>query len=170
MDTDRPDFSKRLFCVEYPGRVNNVGRMLQTLGGVETIATVSSGETCPMFCNINLPAGVRNKEPQSGTEVPTGWRLLQTRVRRQTRDDRAPYQGESEEKNSWREHAMLFKRFRKITFYDLRDISRRSGRHYIQIWKWVTMISIQYLKKHSCYICCFLFLNFYLSNLPLFTN
>lgn len=40
MDDDKPDFSKKLFCIEYPGQVNNVNNMLNTLGGVDGIGTV----------------------------------------------------------------------------------------------------------------------------------
>lgn len=35
-----PDFSRRLVCVQYPGVVNNVDRMLETIGGIPALETV----------------------------------------------------------------------------------------------------------------------------------
>lgn len=36
-----PDFSRKLVCIQYPGKVENVDKMLQTLGGMDNIETVS---------------------------------------------------------------------------------------------------------------------------------
>lgn len=41
MDDAKPDFNRRLFCIEYPGRVENVNNMIDTLGGINSISTVS---------------------------------------------------------------------------------------------------------------------------------
>lgn len=35
-----PDFSRKLVCVQYPAIVNNVNRMLETLGGKSNLETV----------------------------------------------------------------------------------------------------------------------------------
>lgn len=40
MDLEKPNFTRRLFCIEYPGRVNNVNKALTTLGGIDMIGTV----------------------------------------------------------------------------------------------------------------------------------
>lgn len=36
-----PDFSRKFVCIQYPGIVQNVDRMIETLGGIENIETVS---------------------------------------------------------------------------------------------------------------------------------
>lgn len=36
-----PDFSRKLVCIQYPGKVENVDKMIETLGGMDNIETVS---------------------------------------------------------------------------------------------------------------------------------
>lgn len=36
-----PDFSRKLVCIQYPGVVNNVDKMLETLGGLPVLESVS---------------------------------------------------------------------------------------------------------------------------------
>lgn len=48
---------RRLVCVEYPGVVRNEAKMLQTLGGEESVSRVSSWETGTAGKESGLPNG-----------------------------------------------------------------------------------------------------------------
>lgn len=41
MNQFQEGLGKSLVCIEYPGRVVNVDRMINTLGGIRSISTVS---------------------------------------------------------------------------------------------------------------------------------
>lgn len=41
VDINPENFSKKLMCIEYPGMVKNVDKMINTLGGLDNIGIVS---------------------------------------------------------------------------------------------------------------------------------
>jgi general transcription factor 3C polypeptide 5 (transcription factor C subunit 1) len=40
MEVDKSGLTKSLICIQYPGIVNNVDKMLETLGGIKEVSTV----------------------------------------------------------------------------------------------------------------------------------
>ncbi|XP_078687071.1 general transcription factor 3C polypeptide 5-like [Branchiostoma floridae x Branchiostoma belcheri] len=82
-----PINTKSLICVEYPGRVKNVEKMLETLGGEENVSKAVSDSSRRL--DLRFRPGDPYCRPVYGDRFPTSSLLVRVRRTRRVRKDRA---------------------------------------------------------------------------------